>query len=255
MKKTGAESFPATRPLVDEPWIIIILSTDYLGVSDNLTSVSCLRDNELWTCSSYNNKILILCNLQGNLLKSVQTKSGNSSWDIAVTQSRDLVYTYDNARSINIVKNTQIQPLIRLRGWRPLNLCSSGVSDDLKQAKVIRYSGSKEKHTIQWNDKSQPIYSSSTNTKCLTENRNLDICVADFSACAVVVVDAAGKLRFRYTGPPSNTKMEHHCRQSGKDSDNRQLTTTASTSWTRTVTSSATLTIVVYSVQQDYVWT
>ena len=117
MKKTGAESSPPTRPLVEEPWIITILSTDYLGVSDKLTSVSCLRDNELWTCSSYNNKILILCNLQGNLLKSVQTKSGNSSWDIAVTQSRDLVYTYDNARSINIVKNTQIQPLIRLRGW------------------------------------------------------------------------------------------------------------------------------------------
>ena len=79
MKKTGAELSPPTRPLVDEPWIITILSTDYLGVSDNLTSVSCLRDNELWTCSSYNNKILILCNLMGNLLKSVEQLMGHSS--------------------------------------------------------------------------------------------------------------------------------------------------------------------------------
>ncbi|XP_078322206.1 uncharacterized protein LOC111112037 [Crassostrea virginica] len=205
----GAESSPPARPLLDVPRLITdIPTTGY----EYLCNVSCLSDEEIWTRGD--NKIMKLYNLMGKLLKSVQTKSGNMPKDIAVTRSGGLVYADREDSSINLVSGTQIQTLITLRGWRPWGLCSTAsgdllvimTSDDGKQAKVVRYSGSTEKQSIQWDDQGKKLYSSDICNKYLSENRNLDICVADNRAGAVVVVSAAGKLRFRYTGPPSTPR-------------------------------------------------
>ena len=67
------------------------------------------------------------------------------------------------------------------------------------------YSGSIEKQSIQLDDHSQPFYSTDANPPFLSENKKLDICVADYHARSVVVVIATGKLRFRYIGPPPTT--------------------------------------------------
>ena len=208
--------------MLDVPRLVTDIPTTYTGY-DYLFYVSCLSDEEIWTCGT--NQTLKLYNMKGELLKSVQTKSGNIPQDITVTQSGDLVYADEEDRSINLVSSTQslfrrlvsgtqIQTLITLRGWKPLGLCSTSSgdllvimnSDDEKQAKVVRYSGSTEKQTIQYDDQGKPLYSSGYYTKYLSENRNSDICVADCTARAVVVVSAAGKLRFRYTGPPSTPR-------------------------------------------------
>ena len=132
-----------------------------------------------------------------------------------MTRSGDLVYADSVYSSLNLVIGTKILTLFKLSGWTPLSLCSTSsgellvimTSDDYKQTKVVRYSGSTEKQTIQRDDQGNPLFRSAG---YLSENRNLDICVAVNAFGTVVVVSAAGKLRFRYTGPPFTTQETLH---------------------------------------------
>ncbi|XP_052678820.1 uncharacterized protein LOC128159687 [Crassostrea angulata] len=207
MDSPGAESSPPNRPLIEVPRIITEINTEQGGFE----SVSCLSDEEIWTCGDEN--IIRLYNLRGELVKSVRTKSGNVPWNIAVTRSGDLVYTDYDDRSVNIVKKTHIQTVIRVRGWRAYRVCSSFSGDllilmnsDDKQVKVARYSGSTEKQSIQFNDNREPLFSPSGFIKYICENRNQDICVSDRKAKSILVVSQAGKLRFTYKGPTFTTK-------------------------------------------------
>ncbi|XP_055999010.1 uncharacterized protein LOC130047661 [Ostrea edulis] len=226
MKSAEAVSSPPVKPLLDEPRVTATIDTGY----SRLYSVSCLSEDQVWTRG--NNDTMKLLNLQSELLTSIQTKSGNEPTDIAVTRDGDLVYT--DYKTINLIKNKQIQTVITLQGWEPLYVCCTAdndllvimISDDRKQSKVVRYSGSTEKQSIQFDDQGRPLYSSGVynNTKYLSENRNLDICVADWSASAVVVVNQSGKLRFRYTGHPSNTKQSFNPHGITTDSQSHILT-------------------------------
>ncbi|XP_048771439.1 E3 ubiquitin-protein ligase TRIM36-like [Ostrea edulis] len=206
MKSAQAVWSPPVKTLLDEPRLVATIDTGYMPLS-----VRCLSEEQIWTCG--NKKTIELLNLQGKLLTSIQTESGNAPWDLAVTRDGDLVYTDRETRTVNLVKNKQIQTVITLQGWAPVFVCSASsddllvtmVSDDRKESKVMRYSGSTETQSIQFDDQGHPLYSSGR-YKYISENRNLDICVADWAAKAVVVVNQSGKLRFRYTGHPSNTK-------------------------------------------------
>ena len=87
-----------TYPIIDEP----AGTTGY----DKLFNVSCLTDEEIWT--SGDTGTMKLLNLQGEVLKSVQTISKNSPQDIAVTRNEGLVYADSVDSSINLVHDTQI---------------------------------------------------------------------------------------------------------------------------------------------------
>ncbi|XP_052690939.1 uncharacterized protein LOC128168812 [Crassostrea angulata] len=205
-----AESTHLDRPLIDVPRIITGIKTEYEHI---LCRVLCLSDEQIWTCG-YSGSIMRLYNLQGVLVKSIKTKSGNWQADITVTQSGDLVYTDEDDKTVNTVKNTQIQTVIRLQGWRPVCVCSTSsgdllvatVSDDNKQTKIVRYCDFTAKQSIQYNYKGQALFSSGPYIKCIIENRNLDICVVDSRAQYVVVVNQVGELLFIYNGFPSPSK-------------------------------------------------
>ncbi|XP_065930293.1 tripartite motif-containing protein 2-like [Magallana gigas] len=209
MDSSSTEHCPPERSLIDVPQIITEIKTDYKYAE----TVSCLSYDDIWIRG--NSNILKLYNLQRGLLKSIQTKSRNRAYDIAVTGNGDLVYIDKTNRTVNIVKNKEIETVVTLQGYTPRGVCGTSCGDILvalnnddwaTPSKVVRYSGFTEKQSIQFKDNGQALYSSGCYTKYISENRNLDLCVSDWEARAVVVVNQAGKFRFTYTGLPSSTK-------------------------------------------------
>ena len=219
----------------DEPRVLKEINTGFGGWLYRLYSVSTLNDDEIWISGS--DKTMKLFNLQGKLIKSAQTKSENRPMDIAVTRGGNPVYTDYKDNSINLVTDEQVQQLVKLQGWKPYGICCSSSddllvimdSDDREETKVVRYSGTMEKQCIQWESQGQPLFPSGPifNFKYLCENRNLDICVADNFNGAIVVVNAIGELRFRYTGSTSINKGAIHPRGITTDSKGRILTSSS----------------------------
>ncbi|XP_065938011.1 uncharacterized protein [Magallana gigas] len=198
------------RKLLDEPELVATIRTGY----GQLRNVICQNEDMMWA-SGKSNKIKCF-NLQGSLVDTLYTISGTFPYDIIVDTDEDLYFSDGVMKSVhklNIKKGHGIE-LIRLQGWTLGELCVTSTgdllvtmcSDDNTQSKVVRYSGSSETQTIQFDDEGKPLYSGNDESKYITENRNHDICVADYGAGAVVMVNQYGKLRWRYTGHSSVTK-------------------------------------------------
>lgn len=134
--------------------------------NNNFCHVSCVSNKEIWTSGC--DEFLRLYNLEGKLVKSIKTKSGNVPIAIAIIRFHDLIYADIYDRSLNIVKGTEVHTMIRLHGWRLIlvGVCSSFsdellllmINDSNNQAKVVRYSGSTEKQSIQFEDKGKPLF-------------------------------------------------------------------------------------------------
>lgn len=197
-----------SRPLMEFPRIISDITTEF-GHTNKLCHVFYVSNREIWTSGL--DEFIRLYILRGVRFASIKTMSGNVPFGIAVIRFDDLVYADYYDRSLNIVKlNGSIHTLVRLQGWGPRGVCTTSsddllvfmVNDSKTQSKVVRYSCSTEKQTIQYDNRGKPLYSSSVSSDFSTficENKNFDICVADNNANAVVVVDQSGEFRFRYT--------------------------------------------------------
>uniref|UniRef100_K1PNS0 Tripartite motif-containing protein 3 n=1 Tax=Magallana gigas TaxID=29159 RepID=K1PNS0_MAGGI len=218
----------SVRELLDEPELVATIQTGY----EELCCVTYINDDKIWT-SGWTNEIKCF-NAYGALKQTIVTEPREAPSDIAVDVGRDLLYSDWTVGRVHKVKNGKTEELIRLQGWRPTKMCVTSSGDllvtmysvDYTQSKVVRYSGSTEKRTIQFDDKGKPLYSGNCFTKYITENRNHDICVADSGAGAVVVVNQDGKLRWRYTGHFSDTKNKPF-EPSGITSDSQSRILTA----------------------------
>lgn len=192
------------RKLLDKPEVINMFNTGY----KNLRCVSVHSNQEIWTSAEVPE---IKCfNFKGKSIDVITPKSGQWPNNIAVTKDGSLLYSDWTCQTVNKVTDEQVDEIIKLRGWIPGYLCETSSGDLLvemcdensTQVKIVRYFGSTQKQTIQYEENDKPLFSVNYKAKYLTENRNLDICVADYAAGAVVVVNQAGKLQFRYTGHP-----------------------------------------------------
>lgn len=207
---------------------VTCINTMY-GDCNQVNSVSCLRNDNIWTSSQDN--IMRQYNMQGELVKSIKTKSGNIPRDITVTMFGELVYTDEESRTVNVVKDGKIREVIKLGEWRPFRICCTSSNDllvimgsDYNQTKVVRYNGSDEKQIIQFSNNGEPLFSSGYYSTDICENKNQDICVSDCMANKIVVFSQFGNTRFSYNGGTFTTRELFKPCRIASDSQSRILT-------------------------------
>lgn len=191
------------RELIDIPKVIHTIHTEL----KNLRSISFISKEQIWTSCASAGEIKCF-DYDGICRDIILTKSGEWPNDIAVAPDGNLVYSDGKLHNVNQVVDGQIFEIIKLPKWKPLNLCFIQSGDLLVvfidhfeiRSKLVRYKHSIKKETIQYDNECNRLYSGKNNIKYIVENRNTDICLADLDSGAVVVVNQAGKIRFRYSG-------------------------------------------------------
>lgn len=192
-------------PSHERPKVSAVFNTGH----PKLRSIAYFSEKEIWTCGRSSE--LKCFDVKGQLKECLRTKSKEPPNDITVTKYGQLIYC-DNRGTVNFLKNGQFEEVIKLIDWTPKNLCLTSSDDllimmyshDFTHTRVVRYANFKEVQTIQFDHNKKPLYSENVSTKYICENRNRDICVSDSRLGSVVVVNKAGKLRFKYCGNSSS---------------------------------------------------
>ncbi|XP_062589299.1 uncharacterized protein LOC134250954 [Saccostrea cucullata] len=177
--------------------------------------VSIVAPDKFWV-SDWNN--LILTDTSGETLQEVTDKAAFGGVH-TVSSAGELLYV-DIRGDVKIqTESRSMVMLMRITdSLRPVSLHYCVSSGELLigmrmynyktyTGMVKRYdnSGEVELQTIRIDHKGEILFG---DPKYLTKNCNGDIIVSDYDLRAVVVVDAGGKHRFSYTGPPSGSGLK-----------------------------------------------
>lgn len=210
------------RGFLDKPEIQSVLETE-IKCPDKIAYQS---NGKLWIAGNEGSLKLFQCDaLQSEsgatrsclTLKHVNLKGPT---DIAVTRTGDLIYGIKLENIVFILKQDKAEELINLHDWKLLSLCITAfgellvcMTDERKyRCRVVRFNQDPEIwQIIQYDHRGESLYTVGMLSKCIEENKNGDICLADCDAGAVVVTDRAGKLRFRYVGAIFSQKNDQFC--------------------------------------------
>ena len=176
-----------------------------------LYGVACVGEAEAWICGK--NKTITRIDIHGAVKDTVVTTCQDGPDGISVTRGRELMYSDCDSGTVNIVKNGKSETLITTpQDWTPGELCCTTAGDilvhenDQVENRIIRYQEKNIKDVFNNDGQGNPIFKDGEYSLFMSENNNGDVCVSDYNAATVVVVDKMGRVRFRYDGTPARRK-------------------------------------------------
>lgn len=193
---------PNSQKMMKTPVILNTIQSP-LEDSSRLWKILCYGAENIWT--SGNDSQLYQINRSGAVLKNIKTANSVLALSIDSDQNIVFIVSWPDTKVYKYESNT-VKTLLELSDWCPRGLCYTMNGDllvsmrslDEKQSRIVSYSRNRETQ----NDIIGGSLFSVDSKKLLrlSENGNGDICVADFTGKAVLVVYAFGELRFKYTG-------------------------------------------------------
>lgn len=188
------------------PAIANIIQSPFERSCSCLWRIACGSTENIWASRS-NSQLYEINNKSGAVLKII--KAANDVLALSIDSDQNVVFiiSLPDTKVYKYESNTNtVKTLWKLSDWCPRGLCHTMNCDLLvsmrslneKQSRIVRYSCSRK---VQ-NDKLGGFLFSVNSKKVLrlSENGNGDICVADPTGKAVLVIYAFGELRFSYTG-------------------------------------------------------
>lgn len=205
LKRIYASNTPSNPQKMMKTPVILNTIQSPLKDSSCLWKILCDGAENVWT--SGNDSQLYQINRSGAVLKNI--KAANNVLALSIDSDQNVVFivSWPDTKIYKYESNTNtVNTLLELSDWCPRGLCYTMNSDllvtmrslDEKQCRMVRYYCSRKAE----NDILGGFLFSVNSRKVLrlSENGNGDICVADYTGKAVLVVCAFGGLRFKYTG-------------------------------------------------------